>query len=75
MLLEPVAAVAVALTSCAGVTPQLLDETSGTGAPPLSWGTGLTGVAAAGEHFLALWNPAGRSAPGTAPSLRVLLEP
>ncbi|WP_198287055.1 hypothetical protein [Frankia sp. QA3] len=72
-LLEP--AVAVALPSCAGGTPQLLDETSGAWVPLPSWGTGLTGVAGAGGDFLALWNPAGRSVPGASPSLRVLSAP
>lgn len=71
-LLEPTATVAVAIPSCVDATPQRLDETADAWVPLTSWGTGLTGTAAAGEDFLALWNPTGRSAPGAAPSLRIL---
>jgi len=70
-LLAPAAAAAVALPECAGGTPQLLDAAAGNWVPLASWGTGLTGVPSAGESFLLLWNAPGRSAPGTASSLRV----
>jgi len=71
-LLAPAAATAVAVPECAGGTPQLLDAAAGAWVPLTRWGTGLSGIASAGESFLLLWKPPGRAAPDAAASLQVL---